>query len=220
LNFFKKWVKLNKIDQYYNDQEFDMDMGSKKGVAITVAILVAITIASFSVWIVNNSTNTEMTIVVTDFQNHQEGISERHKIISNAIETSFSKLINEQISTDEYLRIAEVSSSQNNALLMELAYSDAPEEWQESYINQIASLKSFEAYIIETMVMTNLINSDGELEQRTEILNNIEKLKEESIQYAKMANSSKPWGSTKNTIFISWKSLKGNFVIISHNVRE
>ena len=169
-----------------------MDMGSKKGVVITVAILVAITIASFSVWIVNNSTNTEMTIVVTDFQNHQEGISERHKIISNAIETSFSKLINEQISTDEYLRIAEVSSSQNNALLMELAYSDAPEEWQESYINRIASLKSFEAYIIETMVMANLINSDGEIEQRTEILNNIEKLKEESIQYAKMADSSKP----------------------------
>ena len=75
---------------------------------------------------------------------------------------------------------------------MELAYSDAPEEWQESYINQIASLKSFEAYIIETMVMANLINSDGEIEQRNEILNNIEKLKEESIQYAKMANSSKP----------------------------
>ena len=167
-------------------------MGSKKGVAITVAILVAITIASFSVWIVNNSTNTEMTIVVTDFQNHQEGITERHKIISNAVETSFSELINEQISADEYVRIAEVSSSQNNALLMELAYSDAPEEWQESYINQIASLKSFEAYIIETMVMANLINSDGEIEQRTEILNNIEKLKQESIQYAKMANSSKP----------------------------
>ena len=167
-------------------------MGSKKGVVITVAILVAITIASFSVWMVNNSTNTEMTIVVTDFQNHQEGISERHKIISNAVETSFSELINEQISTDEYVRIAEVSSSQNNALLMELAYSDAPEEWQESYINQIASLKSFEAYIIETMVMANLIKSDGEIEQRNEILNNIEKLKEESIQYGKLANSSKP----------------------------
>ena len=167
-------------------------MGSKKGVAITVAILVAITVASFSVWMVNNSTNTEMTIVVTDFQNHQEGISERHKIISNAVETSFSELINEQISADEYVRIAEVSSSQNNALLMELAYSDAPEEWQESYINRIASLKSFEAYIIETMVMANLIKSDGEIEQRNEILNNIEKLKEESIQYGKLANSSKP----------------------------
>ena len=167
-------------------------MGSKKGVAITVAILVAITIASFSVWVVNNSTNTEMTIVVTDFQNHQEGITERHKIISNAIETSFSELINEQISAEEYVRIAEVSSSQNNALLMELAYSDAPEEWQESYINRIASLKSFEAYIIETMVMANLVNNDGDVEQRNEILNNIEKLKEESIQYGELANSSKP----------------------------
>ena len=169
-----------------------MHMGSKKGVAITVAILVAITIASFSVWMVNSSTNTEMTIVVTDFQNHQEGITERHKIISNAVETSFSELINEQISADEYVRIAEVSSSQNNALLMELAYSDAPEEWQESYINRIASLKSFEAYIIETMVMANLVNNDGDVEQRNEILNNIEKLKEESIQYAKMADYSKP----------------------------
>ena len=167
-------------------------MSSKRGVGITVAILVIITIASFSVWIGNNSTNTEMTIVVTDFENHQEGISERHKIISNAIEESFSELINEQISTDEYIRIAEVSSSQNNALLMELAYSDAPENWQESYINRIASLKSFEAYIIETMVLSNMIENNKVQEQITEILNNIEKFKEEFIQYGKMADSAKP----------------------------
>jgi predicted permease len=167
-------------------------MSSKRGVGITVAILVIITIASFSVWIVNNTTNTEMTIVVTDFENHQEGISERHKIISNAVVESFSELINEQISTEEYIRIAEVSSSQNNSLLMELAYSDAPEEWQESYINRIASLKSFEAYIIETMVIANLIENDGKQEQKTEIMNNIEKLKQESILYAQMADTSKP----------------------------
>ncbi len=167
-------------------------MSSKRGVGITVAILVLITIASFSVWIVNNTTNTEMTIVVTDFENHQEGISERHKIISNAVVESFSELINEQISTEEYIRIAEVSSSQNNSLLMELAYSDAPEEWQESYINRIASLKSFEAYIIETMVIANLIENDGKQEQKTEIMNNIEKLKQESILYAQMADTSKP----------------------------
>ena len=161
-------------------------MSSKRGVVITVAILIAITIASFSVWIGSNTTNTEMTIVVTDFENHQEGISERHKIISNAVEESFSELINEQISTEEYIRIAEVTSSQNNALLMELAYSDAPEEWQESYINRIASLKSFEAYIIETMVIANLIDNNEEQEQITEIRNNIEKFKEEYIQYGQM----------------------------------
>ena len=167
-------------------------MGSKRGVVITVAILIAITIASFSVWIGNNTTNTEMTIVVTDFKNHQEGISERHKIISNAVEESFSELINKQISTEKYVETAEISSSQNNALLMELSYSDAPEEWQESYINRIASLKSFEAYIIETMVIADLIDSNGKQEKITEILNNIEKFKEEYIQYGQMADSSKP----------------------------
>ena len=192
-------------------------MGSKKGVVITVVVLVAITIASFMVWF-DNPSNTEMTIVVTDFENHDAGIYERHKIVSNAVEESFSEFLNEKISLDEYVRIAETSSSQNNALLMELAYSDAPQEWQETYINRIASLKSFESYIIETMVIANLINSNGEQEQITEIMKNIEKLKEESVQYAEMANSSKPRVNTKNTIFISWKSLKGNFVITSIHV--
>jgi len=166
-------------------------MGSKKGVVITVVVLVAITIASFMVWF-DNPSNNEMTIVVTDFENHDAGIYERHKIVANAVEESFSEFLNEKISLDEYVRIAETSSSQNNALLMELAYSDAPQEWQETYINRIASLKSFESYIIETMVIANLINSDGEQEQIAEIMKNIEQLKEESVQYAEMANSSKP----------------------------
>ena len=166
-------------------------MGSKKGVGITVGILIAITIASFMVWL-DNPTNTDMTIVVTDFENHDEGITERHKIISSAIEESFLELVEGKISPEEYIKIAEVSSSQNNALLMELAYSDAPQEWQETYINRIASLKSFESYIIETMVIANLINSDEEQEQIAENMKNIEKLKEESVQYAEMANSSKP----------------------------
>ena len=168
-----------------------MNMGSKKGVIITVVVLVAITIGSFMVWF-DNPSNTEMTIVITDFENHDAGISERYNIVSNAVQESFSELMNEEISLDEYIRIAETSSSQNNALLMELAYSDAPQEWQETYINRIASLKSFEAYIIETMVFANLINNDGEQEKITEVMNNIEKFKEESIQYAEIANSSKP----------------------------
>ena len=167
-------------------------MGSKRGIIITVGILIAITIASFMVWI-DNPTNTEMTIVVTNFENHQEGISERHKIISNAVEESFSELMNEKISAEEYIKIAEISSSQNNALLMELVYSDAPEEWQESYINRITSLKSFEVYIIETMVMAEFLGDDyGNFEQKDDLLDKIEKLKEESIQYAQMADSAKP----------------------------
>ena len=167
-------------------------MKSKKGVIITVVLLIAITIASFSVWIVNNPTSTEMTIVVTDFENHQEGISERHKIVSNAIEESFSELMNGKILPEEYIKIAEISSSQSTALLAELRSSNAPEEWQESYINRIGSLETFRSYIIETMVMANVIMDNGSTEQKTEILNNIEMYNDESVRYAQMADSSKP----------------------------
>ena len=166
-------------------------MGSKKGVVITVVILAAITIGSFMVWF-GNPTNNEMTIVVTDFENHQEGISERHKIVSNAVEESFSELMNGGISPEEYIKIAEISSSQNTALLTELRTSNAPEEWQESYINRIGSLENFRSYIIETMVIANMIMDDVDIEQKNEVLNKIEMYKEESIRYAQMADSSKP----------------------------
>jgi ADP-glucose pyrophosphorylase len=76
---------------------------------------------------------------------------------------------------------------------MELVESNAPEEWQESYINRITSLKSFEVYIIETMVMAEfLLSDDGDFQQKDDLLDKIEKFKEESIQYAQMANSAKP----------------------------
>jgi hypothetical protein len=42
------------------------------------------------------------------------------------------------------------------------------------------------------MVMATLIEDDGDVEQKAGILSNIEKLKEESIQYAQMADSVKP----------------------------
>ena len=123
----------------------------------------------------------------------REHLYRRFKFIDEVfLMDSFLELVDGKISPEEYMKIAEVSSSQNNALLMELAYSDAPEEWQESYINRINSLKSFESYIIETMVMATLIEDDGEVEQKTGIMSNIEKLKEESIQYAQMADSAKP----------------------------
>tara|TARA_B100001540_G_scaffold116312_1_gene104256 strand:- start:178 stop:675 length:498 start_codon:yes stop_codon:yes gene_type:complete len=165
-------------------------MGSKRGVVITVVILVAITIGSFMVWF-GNPTNTDMTIVVTDFENHDAGIVERHKIVSGAVEESFSELLNGELSPSEYKKIAEISSSQNNALIIELRSSKAPEEWQETYVNRIGSLENFSSYIIETMVMANLIEN-GEEEKKDGILENIKKFKQESTQYAQMANSSKP----------------------------
>ena len=158
---------------------------------ITIVVLIAITVASFSVWQIPD--NPKMTIVVTDFESHLEAIDARHEIIASAVDESFSELMNEKMQAEKYIKIAEVSSLQNNGLLMELVESNAPEEWQESYINRITSLKSFELYIIETMVMAEFLgDGDGNFEQKDDLLDKIEKFKEEFIQYAQMADSTKP----------------------------
>ena len=164
---------------------------SKKGVIITILVLVSITAASFTVWQIPDSS--KMTIVVTDFGSHLEVIDARHEIIASALEKSFSELMNEKIPVEGYIKIAEVSSLQNNGLLMELVESNAPEEWQESYINRITSLKSYEMYIIETIVMAEFLeNNDIDDGQKDAILGEIQKFKEEYVQYTQMAESTKP----------------------------
>ena len=65
-------------------------MKSKKGIAITAVILVAITIASFSVWLISDSP--KMVIVVTDFESHLDGIDARHDIIRNAVDESLLEI--------------------------------------------------------------------------------------------------------------------------------
>ena len=101
-------------------------MKSKKGVAITSVILVTITIASFSVWLTTDSP--KMVIVVTDFESHLEGIDARHELITNAVDSSLLKMLNDDITPEELISIAEISSSQINSQIIELVESDAPEE--------------------------------------------------------------------------------------------
>ena len=71
------------------------------------------------------------------------------------------------------------------------------------------------------MVFSTYITEEvEELAQKNEILGNMEKYKDEYSQFKQLADSAKPWENTSNTMLNSWKSLKGNFVIIIHNVRE
>jgi hypothetical protein len=165
-------------------------MKSKKGVIITVIILAAITIASFTVWQIPD--NPKMTIVVTDFESHLEGIDARHQVITNAVDNSFLKMINGDIMPDEMISIAEISSSQINSQIIELVESDAPDEWQKSYINYLESLRSSNSYIREIIALSNLTIENPQNDQIEEILTKIEKLQQESDAYAKFSFDSKP----------------------------
>ena len=165
-------------------------MATKKGIIITATILGVITAASFMIWQIPN--NPQMSIVVSDFRTHINGIDERYRIISSAVDESFEQMLNDEISSDEYISIAEISSSQINSQIIELVESEATDEWIDSYLNNLESLRAYNSHIRETIVFANLLNQDSTESEKNDLIAKIEQLKQESKDFAELSLSSRP----------------------------
>ena len=165
-------------------------MASKKGIAVTAAILVGVVAASFLVYLLPEDTT--MKISVSDFEKHLDITKERASMEATGIDESFKKLMNNEISSDEYIIVAEVTSLQINSLIIELTNSGATQEWSESYVNYIGALKKLNSKITETIVVANLIANDGNSNSINEILAKIKQLEVESFDLIKKSDSSRP----------------------------
>ena len=165
-------------------------MASTKGIAVTIAILVGVVAASFLVYLIPEDTT--MKIVVSDFKKHLDITKEKASMEITSIDESFEKLMEKKISPDEYINIAEVSSSQINSLIIELTNSGATQEWSESYINYIGALKKLNEKITETIVVANLMNSDNNSNSINEIITKIHQLETESLDLIKNSDNTRP----------------------------
>lgn len=165
-------------------------MASKKGIAITVIILIAITSASFSLWIIPQ--DVETTFVVSDYENYLDGVKNIHKILEESIEIEYKNLITGKISSQDYISVTEVTSSQVTTQISEFITSKPSEEWQTSYINYMEALKSFNSYLIETKVLAKMIENGSTEDEMSETLEKIDMLKSESIEFVKMSEQSRP----------------------------
>ena len=165
-------------------------MASTKGIAVTIAILVGVVAASFLVYLIPEDTT--MKIVVSDFKKHLDNTKEKASMEITSIDESFEKLMEKKISPDEYINIAEVSSSQINSLIIELTNSGATQEWSESYVNYIGALKKLNEKITETIVVANLMNSDNNSNSINEIITKIHQLETESLDLIKNSDNTRP----------------------------
>ena len=73
-------------------------MASKKGIAVTIAILVGVIPASFLVFLLPEDTT--MKISISDFEKHLDSTKERTSMEVMGIDDSFKKLIAGEISPD------------------------------------------------------------------------------------------------------------------------
>ena len=165
-------------------------MASRKGIGVTVAILVGVVAASFLVYLIPEDTT--MKITVSDFGEHLDITKERALMESSSIDESFKKLMENDMNQDEYIRIAEVSSSQILTLIIELKDSGATQEWTESYVNYIGALKKLNEMITETIVVANLMDSDDNSNSINEIIDKIYQLKTESLDLSKKSDAARP----------------------------
>jgi len=165
-------------------------MASKKGIGVTLAVLVGVIAASFLVYLIPEDTT--MKISVSDFGEHLDITKERALMESSSIDESFKKLMENDMNQDEYIRIAEISSSQILTLIIELKDSGATQEWTESYVNYIGALKKLNEMITETIVVANLMDSDDNSNSINEIIDKIHQLKIESLDLTKKSDAARP----------------------------
>ena len=165
-------------------------MASRKGVGITIAILASVVIASFVVYLIPEDTT--MKIIVSDFEKYLDITKEKTSMEVTSIDESFEKLMEKKTSPDEYIRIAEVSSSQINSLIIELTNSGAAQEWYDSYANYIGALKKLNEKITETIVVANLMNGDNNSNSINEMIAKIHQLEIESQDLMKKSDNTRP----------------------------
>ena len=165
-------------------------MASKKGIGITATILVGVVAASFLVYLIPEDTT--MKFVVSDFENHLDEMKEKKILLENSIQDSFENFMDKKLEPEEYTEIAELSSSQVNSLVIELATSGATEEWSDSYVAAIQSLKKLNEQIAETIVVANMLYTNADSGDIDKILEKINQLKEESLNLVKKSDSLRP----------------------------
>ncbi|MEW6042777.1 MAG: hypothetical protein AB1608_00745 [Thermoproteota archaeon] len=164
-------------------------MRSKKGFVITGIILGAITAASFAVWLV--PPNTQTRFVVTDAEEQLDAIIEQQRTISETISDELDKMFRGEITPDNYISIAEISSSQINSFIIIIIESDVPSEWHDSYLSIAESMRSYNSYIRETIVIAEKLKSDANADV-TEEKAKLDELLKQSEDHLLASNNARP----------------------------
>ena len=165
-------------------------MASKKGIGVTIIILVGVVVASFLVYLVPEDTT--MKITVSDFEKHLDDVDERTSMLSTGVEESFDDLLNHKLSPEEYFVTAGVTQSQVNSLIIELTLSGAPQEWTASYKTYVDALKKLNEQITETIIVANLMKDNDNSDSVNEIISKIHELRAELLTLIEKSNNLRP----------------------------
>jgi hypothetical protein len=166
-------------------------MATRKGIIITVAMLVAISGASFVVWVLPQN-HGSYSIVVSDFKSELDSVKERHLLITTAIESNLKALSDKSMTPDEFINQTQISSVQITSLTSELVESNAPTEWKQSYGAYFESLKKYNNYLTETISLANKMKSGISPSDLNDEMVKLDALKKESDVLITKSDQTRP----------------------------
>ena len=165
-------------------------MTTRKGIVVTAIILVAISAASFVIWIVPQ--NRGSSFVVSDYKSELESVRERQTLIATEMESGLKELLDKTLPPDDFVTRAQTSSAQVTSLITELIESNPPIEWRESYLNYDESLKKYNEYLTESISLAKKMKGGISLVDLNEEISKIDSLKKESNSLVRKSNETRP----------------------------
>lgn len=166
-------------------------MATRKGIIITVAMLAAISGASFVVWVLPQNHGSS-SIVVSDFKSELDSVKERHLLITTSIESNLKALSDKSMTPDEFINQTQISSVQITSLTSELVESNAPTEWKQSYGAYFESLKKYNDYLTETISLANKMKSGISPSDLNDEMVKLDALKKESDTMVTKSDQARP----------------------------
>ncbi len=165
-------------------------MATRKGIIVTAIILGAIAAGSSVVWLVPQ--NRASPVVVSDYGNELEGVKDRHALIMAAMDSNLKSMLNKTISPDDFVSMAQTSSSQTTSLITELIESNPPPEWRPSYLNLDEALKKYNDYLTETISLANMMKNGISPTDLSNEMSKIDSMRNDTVSFIEKANETRP----------------------------
>lgn len=179
------FVDFNYIIGY----NFWIKLKSKKGFIITAGVLAAITVASFAVWFIPQ--NNQSGIVMSNPKDELDALIDQQKAIAESDAIEFDKMLAGQITPENYIAIAEISSSQIRSMIITVTEPDVPGEWQESYSYLGDSLRAYNTYLREATILADKLKADPSADV-TEDRTNLEQYLSQAQESLDVSAKSRP----------------------------
>lgn len=164
-------------------------MASRRGKILTIAILAAITLASFAIWLMPQ--DLRMTIVTDDYGGLLDSTKSIHGTLHDSLMVQYQEMIDGAITTSAYTEAAQITSDQVTEQIRVLVSAGPPQEWAASYEQYIETLRAFNSMIRETVVLAGMVESGNDAGKQ-DIMSKIDELGGLAQDHAARSDAARP----------------------------